>query len=224
MIKALVFDLDDTLYPEIEYVKSGFRHVSKIISNLFNRDENIVYIQLERLFDLDSKNVFNRWFDENNVDYTNETIQYIVSEYRKHKPIIMYYDDVLPTLTILKEKKLKTGIITDGYALSQKQKLEALKAYEHFDEIIITDEFGKEYWKPSELPFKLISERLDVYANEMVYVGDNPAKDFFINSILPIITVRINRDGIHKNNNYLNDVKENYKVNNLLEIWEILNI
>lgn len=53
----------------------------------------------------------------------------------------------------------------------------------YFDHIIITEELGSEYWKSHHMAFDLIKQKLEVEFDEMVYVGDNPEKDFFIGSI-----------------------------------------
>ena len=50
MIKAVVFDLDDTLISEKKYIESGYQHISKLLSNRFNKDEQELYQLLTRLF------------------------------------------------------------------------------------------------------------------------------------------------------------------------------
>ena len=60
MIKAVIFDLDDTLISESEYIKSGFESVSKEISNKYNLDYKDVVKKTNDLFSHSSKNVFNR--------------------------------------------------------------------------------------------------------------------------------------------------------------------
>lgn len=78
---------------------------------------------------------------------------------------------------------------------------------------------GREYWKPHPKAFEILKEKFDVEFNEMAYVGDNPEKDFYISKIIPVKTVRIYReDGVYKNNYYLNNIKENYSIQNLHEL------
>jgi putative hydrolase of the HAD superfamily len=215
MIKAVIFDLDDTLISEKEYVKSGYRHVSKIIEQKFQIDQNLIYQDLMNLFKISSLKVFNRLFDKYNILYTNELILNLVNGYRGHLPTINFYDDVLPCLFGLKEFGIKLGMITDGYAIAQRQKLNALGAEKYFDEIVVTDELGREYWKPNPKGFEIIRDVFDVNFNEMIYIGDNPEKDFYINSIYPVKTIRIIReDSIYTNNYYLG-TKENYTITSL---------
>lgn len=223
MVKAVVFDLDDTLISEKEYIKSGYRHIAGIIEDRFALDRNQVFDDLISLFKVSPLNVFNRLYDKYQIEYSKEMVLDLVKEYRSHFPDIQFYDDVLPCITELKKSGIKVGIITDGYAVAQRQKLRSILAIKYFDEIIVTDELGRDYWKPNKKAFELMKEQLKVNFDEMIYVGDNPEKDFYIGKFYPIKTVRIFRGGIHENNNYLGDVKEDFKIECLYDIKVLLN-
>jgi putative hydrolase of the HAD superfamily len=223
MIKAVIFDLDDTLVSEFEFVKSGFRVVSKYISQITNADVESVFQELISLHIMDTKNVFNRFLDKYDK-YSKMQIDDVVNLYRNHKPKLFYYNDVIDTLRKLKKNNYKLGIITDGYQTTQKNKIEALFLNEIVDDIIITDQFGKEFTKPSVLPFELISKRLKVTFDEMIYVGDNPKKDFYVGSVTKITTVKIDRGGYYSKENYYRDIKENYSIDNLMEIFKVIEI
>lgn len=223
MIKAIVFDLDDTLISERDYIKSGFKSVSKIMADKYSLDSNNVYEVMEKLFEESSKNVFNRVLDNFNIDYCNEDILFLVKCYREHIPEIKFYDDVIPTIKELREKGYKLGIITDGFMEAQKRKIDVLNCKELFDEIIITDELGKEYWKPSEKPYKLMSEKLNVNLTEMIYIGDNEAKDFVSANTLGIKTVKVERK--HNIYGYVDmdkKFKANYKIDDLKKIFNVV--
>src|SRR5690606_1335448 len=170
-----------------------------------------------------AKNVFNRLLERLGIVYTKENILELVEEYRNHMPDISFFDDVLPCLEQLKYREIKTGIITDGYANAQKLKLKAVNAFNYFEEIIVKDELGREYWKPHPKPFEMIKEKLNIGFHEMVYVGDNPEKDFFIKSIYPVKTIRIFRvNGVYNNKPYYNSIEEDYKLNNLTELHQLI--
>ena len=126
MIKAIVFDLDDTLISERDYIKSGFKYVSKIISDRYKLDNNEVYEVMRELFKESSKNVFNRVLDNFNIKYKKEEVLYLVKEYREHKPNIEFYKDVIPTINKLRNNGYKLGIITDGYKETQNKKIDVL--------------------------------------------------------------------------------------------------
>lgn len=219
MIKAVIFDLDDTLISERKYIESGYLHISKLLSSKLDMDEKEIYSLLIELFNESSKNVFNRLLDKFEINYTRNNIMELVEEYRNHFPNINFFDDVLPCIKNLKKNGIKVGIITDGYANVQRQKLKAINANNYFDEIIVTDELGREYWKPHPKAFEMMKDKLNIEFNEIVYIGDNPEKDFYIGSIYPIKTIRIYRkNGIHKNKQYLNDIREDQAIKSLSKI------
>jgi putative hydrolase of the HAD superfamily len=218
VIKAVIFDLDDTLISENQYIKSGFRHIAEILSKRINKSSVFIYDKLLDLYNTSPKNVFNRLLLELNEQHTKDDIMELVTAYRSHVPVIQFYDDVVPCLRQLKEYGIKTGIITDGYKLTQRNKLQVLNADQYFDEIIVTDELGREYWKPHPKSFELMCDKLGCDYEEMLYVGDNPEKDFYIKVIKPITTVRIDREGIYKDKEYLKDIREDFKIRNLFQL------
>jgi putative hydrolase of the HAD superfamily len=224
MVKAVVFDLDDTLISEKEYIKSGYRHIAGIIDDRFAIDKNEVFDDLMSLFEVSPLNVFNRLYDKYQIEYSKEMVLDLVNEYRGHFPDIQFYDDVLPCLLELKRSGIKVGIITDGYAIAQRQKLKAIHADEYFDEIIVTDELGREYWKPHPKAFELMKEKFKVNFDEIIYVGDNPEKDFYISRTYPIKTVRILRDGVHSDKSYLKEIEADISIHHLQEIDNMLYI
>lgn len=202
MIKAVVFDLDDTLISERQYILSGFKVISNEISNIYNLDREEIYEKMINLFEESSKNVFNRILDYFNIKYSKDEIMKLINIYRNHKPNIRFYDDVIPNINKLKQEGIKVGIITDGYRETQLRKIEVLKCRELFDEIIITDELGREFWKPHIKSYVMMAEKLKVKFNEMIYVGDNVIKDFKGANSLGILTFRVDREnGIYKNSN-----------------------
>ncbi|MDY0404725.1 hypothetical protein P5G51_004300 [Virgibacillus sp. 179-BFC.A HS] len=74
------------------------------------KEKEQIYQLLIALFRKSPKNVFNRLFEELNLDYTNDTIKDLVCAYRNHPPEIAFFDDVLPCLDMMKKKKSKPGL------------------------------------------------------------------------------------------------------------------
>ncbi|MEH7214271.1 HAD-IA family hydrolase [Priestia megaterium] len=215
MIKAIIFDLDDTLISERKYIESGYKHIASLLNTQGIGKQDDIYNMLSNLFEESPVNVFNRFFESLNLSYTASDIRNLVNEYRNHFPIINFFDDVIPCLNELKKREFKLGIITDGYAISQKTKLRSLAASTYFNEIVITDELGREYWKPHQKPFEIMREKLQVEYEEMIYIGDNPEKDFYISTIYPIKTIRIDRQGVYKDREYMEGVREHYTIKGL---------
>jgi len=226
MIKGVIFDLDDTLISEKEYIKSGFKVVCNVISEQHNLNFDNVYQKIFELFDEDSDYVFNRLLDCFNIEYDKEYILKLLKIYRGHSPDISLFSDAEEILNYLAGKNYKLGIITDGYKITQNKKLESLDIDNYFDCIIITDELGKDYWKPHKKPYKLCSKNLGVDYSSLIYVGDNIKKDFITANKLGMHTVQIVReDGVYKD---LDNVEEYYKadhvISDLNELQEIYNL
>ena len=119
--------------------------------------------------------------------------------YRQQEPDIHLYNGVKQMLTRLRECGVKTGIITDGRPDGQRKKLEALGLYDLVDSILITDELGGiQFRKPCDIPFRIMQTRFNVPYESMVYVGDNPAKDFHAPRTLGMQWIYFeNQDGLY---------------------------
>jgi len=223
MIKVVLFDLDDTLISEFDFVKSGYKYCSGIIAEKYGFEAENINEMLNNLFNESSKNVFNRLLDSLKIKYTNDDIAEFVGVYRNHKPDIALYGDVIDCISALKAAGKKVGIITDGFVSTQRNKLEAVKADEIFDKIIISDELGIENRKPAPLTFSMMKDYFGVDFDECVYVGDNPKKDFFIRKTHGVHTIRIVREyGVYKDCEYLENVKEEFRIESLNELEEII--
>ena len=223
MKKAVLFDLDDTLIEEDNFIQSGYRKIAEYLVQQYGFQPQGLYEELYALYLDDAKNVFNRIMEVHGVTYTNENIMELVQLYRTHLPEITFYEDVIPVLSALRQKNIKLGIISDGYYETQKNKLSVLGANTFFDKIIITDELGRDYWKPDPRSFLMMRDCFGLDFSEMIYVGDNPEKDFYIGLKYPILTVRINREtSIYRNRTYKDGVKEKIEISTLEELLQLI--
>lgn len=210
MIKAFVFDLDDTLYPEMEYVKSGFKAIAEDFE-----DRNI-YDKLISLFNEDKADVYQR------AGFNDKQCKRCIEVYRKHMPDIHLSEDVKDTLKTLKQRGYKLGIITDGRPEGQRNKIKALGLNNIMDYIIVTDELGStEYRKPNPKAFELMKDKLGVEFNEMCYIGDNPQKDFFIKSIYSIKVIQLLKNSFYSKGKYKGNIKPDNIVSSLKEVIDI---
>lgn len=225
MKKAVIFDLDDTLISEDEYIRSGYRAVSDFLKDMYGWDERMTARQLYDLYLESPKNVFNRLLDAHDIAYKNNEILELVEVYREHTPDVHFYPDVKPTLAMLKNRGVKLGLLSDGYAVTQRKKLTVLNVNGRkvFDKIIITDELGRDYWKPDPRPFIMMKEAFLADWSDIVYVGDNPEKDFFIGRDFPIMTVRIMRnEGVYLNRPYREGYRETARISSLNDLEKII--
>jgi len=191
--RAVLFDLDDTLYPEREYVQSGFRAVARWIEKEFGCPAEESYDQFSGMFESGiRRDVFNRWLIQHSLD-CDAWIPQMVQIYRAHEPLIEPYPDTRESLEQL-HRQCVLGLVSDGYLEVQRRKWTALRLDEYFQLVIFSDTWGRESWKPSARPFEEAVLQLSLPAAEMVYVADNPSKDFRGARAVGMGTVRIRRD------------------------------
>ena len=191
-VDVVLFDLDDTLYPEKDYVKSGFDAIGRAYPNVKGLSKKL-YLAF-----LDNKSAIDYVLEQEGLLKEKENCLFI---YRNHRPTIKLFPCVYEMLKrIGKQKKL--GLITDGRVSGQKSKIEVLGLDRIMDKIIITDELGGvEYRKPSTKSFFLMKEFFDSDYKKMCYVGDNFKKDSIAPKALGIRFIFFNfKDGIYKSN------------------------
>ena len=194
MIKAIIFDLDDTLFPEYEFTLSGFQVVSDWVKTKYSIFGFFEFAW--QLFKEGKRNsIFNLTLEKLRVEYETCMIQELVQVYRQHKPIISLHEDAKWAINHFKKKSNPLGIITDGYLTTQRNKVKALGIESSFAAIIYSDLYGRENWKPSPLPYQKIMQLLRCEGKECIYVGDNPGKDFVTAKKLDWMTVQICREG-----------------------------
>ena len=192
-IKGVIFDLDDTLYSEKEYVRSGYKAVSDALGGGYEK-------KLWSYFEA-GKPAIDELLRELGRESDKQTI---LNVYRNHKPVIHLYDGVSELIQELKNKGIKIGIITDGRPEGQKNKIIALVLDQLIEDIIITDELGGiQFRKPCDIAFRILKTRWRLPASEIIYVGDNPVKDFQAPQQLGMKTVYFNNtDGLYYTNGF----------------------
>ncbi|RDW20408.1 HAD family hydrolase [Oceanobacillus chungangensis] len=220
MIQAIVFDMDDTLYQEKDYLLSGLKYVDIWVKENCHRTG--FYEEAYQLFvSGENKFIFNRALELLEVNYDQNMIMEMLNVYRSHKPDIQLLEDAEWVLNNLYDN-VKIGLISDGYLSSQKRKVNALKLPSRFNSIILSDEFGRENWKPSHIPYEKVASELKCYPNECVYVGDNLQKDFITAKKLGWLTVHIQRNsGIYPNTKLSSDYEAHFQIENLKELSNI---
>ena len=191
-LKAVIFDLDDTLYSEKEYVRSGYGKIAAVIPEVENAAE-----KLWSLFE-EKKPAIDELLKKENIQ-SEEVKKACLHAYRYQTPDIHLYEGVTEMLSAFRAEGLKLGIITDGRPEGQRAKLQVLGLETMVDEIIVTDEFGgPEFRKPNPRAFETTKERLGVEYAEMCYVGDNTKKDFIAPKELGMRSIWFkNSDGLY---------------------------
>ncbi len=197
-IAAVVFDLDDTLYPEREYAFSGFEAVAEAFTDRLGHPADSA-AAMRRLFDSEHRpRVFDSLLAELGSEKNRELIERMIDVYRTHRPTIRLFPDADVVLNELRGA-FRLALLSDGRTSTQWAKIDALGLRDRFDAILITSELGPGFAKPSPRPFDCISTRLQVAGSRSVYVADNPAKDFLAPNALGWTTVQVRRaDGLYR--------------------------
>lgn len=181
---AVVFDLDDTLYNEIDFLRSAYMAIAQ---HLEPKDYSLLFVEM-----------FSRYRSGENVfDFLTKkydsTLNDLVNTYRNHQPTLKLKPTTRKLLTGIKEKGGKLAIITDGRSLTQRAKLKALQIENLFDLIVISEEFGTE--KPEINNFRHVEKKLQV--SSYYYIGDNLKKDFISPKKLGWETIALIDNGLN---------------------------
>ena len=215
----MVFDLDDTLYKEQDYLLSAYREIAERIGDRVTRKQGV---QEDRIFDQmlrwrqEGENVFQCLIDTYGLDMT---VDDLLTVYRSHVPAIRLDEETNHLLDYL-HRIAVIGLITDGRSLTQRHKIEALGLSAYMDEenILISEETGHE--KPSEVPYRHFMARYP--ACTYYYVGDNPAKDFSAPDRLGWTSICLLDDGRNIHPQELAGVNGIWKVEHISEIENII--
>lgn len=197
-IKAVIFDLDDTLVNEIDYVRSGLKEVAKYLREEFELDFDDLFLRMWALFALNRVDVFGRLLREYDI-FSSELVSKCINVYRSHLPNINLRDGVENLLRDLSNNGYQLGIITDGRPEGQWNKIKATGLGTLITWIIVTDELGGiEFRKPCNAAFKMMLSRMNVSACHAAYIGDNTEKDFIAPNALGMHTILLlNEIGLH---------------------------
>lgn len=200
MTNVIAFDLDDTLTKEIDFLKSGYRAVARLVEKRFGLDANEVYWQLYDWYKA-GQNAFEKLNETYGLD--NPIGDYL-NVYRFHQPEIMLNDEVRHTLNVLKEQGVEMGIVSDGRQETQMNKVKALGLTEWIDESCIIINSDARFFKPNPYGYDRLMlamfEKTGELELEFTYVGDNLKKDFICPNAKGWTTVCLLDDGrnIHK--------------------------
>ena len=194
MIQTVILDLDDTLYDEIDYCKSGFTAVADHLAILpgTKTPENI-FRTLWRQFSAGNRTkTFNAALDELAIVHDDRFIQELIRLYRNHIPNITLPADSRRVLDQL-SRKYDLALLTDGFLPAQSLKVRALEIEHYFKMILYTEEFGRESWKPSPAGFEQILKNLNADPKLTACVADNELKDFIAPNTLGMTTIQLIR-------------------------------
>jgi len=186
----IVLDLDDTLYLERDYVRSGFQAVDEWLK--IHRSFDDFFGDAWALFENGKrKTIFNMVLEGRGL-FDAYLVKELVEIYQTHTPLITLEQDAEEFL--LNHHKEELALITDGSSVSQWSKIKALNIEKYIGTIIVTDDLGPDYSKPNPEAFIKIQGSLP--GSACVYIADNPLKDFIAPASLGwMSSIRVRRAG-----------------------------
>jgi putative hydrolase of the HAD superfamily len=202
---TIVYDLDDTLYDEIDFVKSGFREISNYLQS-----EEYYYFMITEFKKSGSGKIFDKLIENYKL---NVNIQTLIEIYRFHKPNIFLREDSKDILEYYKNHN--TALISDGHYIMQQNKFFALNLEKQIKYPIFTNFYHTK--KPETKAFEMVMEKYK--DSEYIYISDNPKKDFFAPIKLGWKSIRYkNPNGIYK------EIPSNadYEIDDLKKIKELI--
>lgn len=218
----VVFDLDDTLYPERSFAVSGFR----VAGAWAEAEWGITGLAPLMTRYLDGGN-FGRLFEmalkETKPGYTQDDVKALIEVWKDHTPDIALHEDALPALEHF-GRRGPMGLITDGMHEVQARKVEALGIGHRFQEIVLTNKLGgRDFHKPHPRAFEIVQQALGSHGSRFVYVGDNPAKDFVAPNAMGWTTIQVIRtDGLHDRDKIAEGGAPHHKIDTLGQLADLL--
>ena len=176
MITAVLFDLDDTLYDQQQWL-DGAWHAVATRAAADGVDASRLETALREVASCgsDRGQIINRALTR--VGETNGSVAALVAAFRSHAPDRLDpYPGVRDALDDL-HTQVPLGLISDGDPGIQQAKLDALDLGQFFTSVVWSDKNGRAHRKPDPLPFRAALAELGVQPADTVYVGDRPAKD-----------------------------------------------
>lgn len=212
MIKAVIFDLDNTLYDEKLYFLMVFEEFSKV----YGIDADLFKNAYDDRFILHSKDIFTDILKKINF-YSKDRQNELFEIYKNINCRLKIYEEAHILMDYLNCKNICKAILTNGVVMAQKNKVRALNLEKFTDKIVYAREFGKEFEKPNEKPFLETLKLLGVENKNAIFVGDNPHTDIVGATKAGIKAFRFI-------NGYTSHIEfaYDYNIDNLLEIKNYL--
>lgn len=198
LIKAVIFDLDHTLfdrYKTLRAIVKPMREILPINPTLSDDGVGDIMINADKMY------IYYSW-DRVREHIVNETKLFTekIDGHEYSNAVFKCFEDVavpftftLPMLKELKKDGYLLGLITNGLPGLQEKKLQMLGLDGIFDRVLVTGQYGCP--KPSLKPFQMMAEWLNLDPLEMMYVGDNPVNDIEPSRAAGYVPVYVNTVG-----------------------------
>jgi putative hydrolase of the HAD superfamily len=197
-MKAVIFDLDDTLYPYVQHVHSGFAAVASYVDRNFQVPAKDAYATLRFARESEARGrEFQHLCDVYRLDQA--IVPALHREFKAHRPQLWLTHDAAAVLGNLRRSGWRLGLLTNGDPSVQKKKVEVLGLAALIDHVVYASEHAPG-GKPAREPFIEVLRRLQVAPQDAVMVGDDPVNDVDGGRAVGIRTIFLARTGRQHHN------------------------
>jgi putative hydrolase of the HAD superfamily len=215
---VIVFDLDDTLYEELSFVRSGMKAAADFLSPILSVSRHEIFQDLMNELAVQRERVFDRYLEKMGRK-SGQLVQKCVSAYRLHEPSIALYPEAVACLNRFRHYPLY--IVTDGNKIVQRKKVQALGLEKWIKKSFYTNAHGLRHQKPSPYCFEKICRIENVPPPSVFYVADNPSKDFVGLKPLGFHTIRVHT-GLYGHQKAAEDYEAETNISDLNALTEEL--
>ncbi len=180
MIKAIVFDLDNTL---VDFMRMKDRAIEGAIKAMIDAGLDFSYIEIKQKIDevykergIEYQQVFDILLNKLIGKINHKILSSGIVAYRTAREAeLNTYPKVVPTLVSLIKLGIKLGVVSDAPSREAWLRLSYIGLHHMFDEIVTFDDTHEK--KPSPVPFNMILKRLNVEPQYSLMVGDWAERD-----------------------------------------------
>ncbi|MBP7866916.1 MAG: HAD family hydrolase [Acidobacteria bacterium] len=221
MIRGIVFDLDDTLYPYDEYLESGFLVTAKYLGAKYGVDPRQALEYMKALHSRRKvKEVFSNTVKRFKLD--SAVAIELVSVFRKHKPVLALFSGYRPLLDALARSYI-LGLLVDGEPDVQERKITALRIDRYFKSLLYAGKYEDSKAKPHPFLYQLMARVMGLHPKETVFVADNPFLDFIGARKAGFLTVRT-LTGEYADKESTTDFDADHRIQDLHALPEVLRL